>query len=188
MRLASVSGVTTTLVLVRHGETDWNRDRRVQGQTDIPLNETGRRQALALSAELNGRAFAAVYSSDLVRAYETATILAEPRSLTVIPVPALREKDFGSWEGLTDAEVLRRFPHALAGPWGDAETSAEVSTRVVAAVSEIVAAHAGDAVLVVTHGGPIRALLRHHGLDDEEPISNCRAIALLARGGVLARG
>jgi broad specificity phosphatase PhoE len=187
MRLASVSGVTTTLVLVRHGETDWNRERRVQGQTDVPLNETGRSQALALSAELNGRSFAAVYSSDLVRAYETATILAEPRSLVVTPVPALREKHFGSWEGLTDAEVLRRFPHALAGPWGDAETPGEVSTRVVAAVSEIVAAHTGEAVLVVTHGGPIRALLRHHELDEEAAIANCQAIALFARSGVLTR-
>jgi broad specificity phosphatase PhoE len=177
----------TTIVIVRHGETDWNRDRRVQGQSDVPLNEVGRRQARALSAELNGRVFAALYSSDLLRAHETATILAEPRSLPVVTLPALREKHFGSWEGLTDAEVLERFPHAVEGPWGDGETSARMSVRVVRAISEIAAAHAGEGILVVTHGGPIRALLRHHGLDDGEPIENCQAIGLLARGRVLTR-
>jgi broad specificity phosphatase PhoE len=175
--------MSTTIVVVRHGETDWNRDRRVQGQSDIPLNEVGRRQARALSTELDGRAFAAVYSSDLLRARETATILAAPRSLPVVTLAALREKHFGSWEGLTDAEVLERFPHAAEGPWGDGETSATMSCRVVQAVSEIAAAHVGDGVLVVTHGGPIRALLRHHGLDDGQPIENCRAIELVVQGG-----
>ena len=127
----------TTILLVRHGETDWNRDRRVQGHTDVPLNETGREQARALAGELAGEPLAAVYSSDLSRALETATIVAEPRSLAVTTLPALREKHFGTWEGLTDAEVLTRFPDAHATGWGDGETTEEMADRVLAAVREI---------------------------------------------------
>ena len=97
----------TTILLARHGETDWNRDRRVQGHTDVPLNDEGRRQAQALSRELDGCRFDAVYSSDLARAIETAEILAEQRGLEVTALPALREKHFGTWEGLTDTETRR---------------------------------------------------------------------------------
>jgi broad specificity phosphatase PhoE len=169
----------TTLLLVRHGETDWNRDRRVQGQTDVPLNDEGRRQAGALLLELEGREFDAVYSSDLARALETARILAESRALEVSTLAALREKHFGTWEGLTDLEVIDRYPDARLGGWGDGESTEELEARVLAAIREIAAAHPGQAVLVVTHGGPMRALLRHCGQEEGAAIGNCETVALV---------
>ena len=122
--------MATTLHVVRHGETDWNRGRRVQGHTDIPLNDEGRRQARELAAELAGVPFAAAYSSDLSRAAETARILLGERSLAVISCVGLREKHFGTWEGLTDTDVRERFPQAVNGAWGDGETADEMSRRV----------------------------------------------------------
>ena len=93
----------TTLLLVRHGETDWNRDGRWQGQSDTPLNELGRRQARELAEQLDG--VDVVYSSDLARARETAEILAERAGVEVRLDPRLRERGFGAWEGLTLAEI-----------------------------------------------------------------------------------
>lgn len=174
----------THIVLVRHGETEWNRARRVQGHTDVPLNDEGRRQARALAEELDGERVDAVYASDLGRARETAEILAATRGAGVVIVPALREKHFGTWEGLTDTEVHERFPEARAGAWGDAETADEMARRVVAAVQEIASAHEGGLVVVVTHGGPLRALLRHVERDDS-PVANCGVVRLVARDGVL---
>ena len=176
----------TTIVLVRHGETEWNRTRRVQGHTDIPLNDEGRRQARALAEELHGEQVDAVYASDLGRARETAEILAEARGADVIALPALREKHFGTWEGLTDTEVHARFPEAANGSWGDGETTEELTERVVAAVKAIAAAHAGGLVLVVTHGGPLRAILRHVE-EDASPVVNCGVVRLVARDGSLRK-
>jgi broad specificity phosphatase PhoE len=176
----------TTIVLVRHGETDWNRDRRVQGHTDIPLNATGREQARAVADALAGESFAAVYASDLTRAMETAAIVAEPLSLEVTPFPELREKSFGTWEGLTDAEVLTRFPDAHATGWGDGETTDEMAERVLAAVRRIGDAHRGARVLVVTHGGPMRALLRHCAAEDGR-IENCSVVRVTAEDGLIVR-
>ena len=165
--------MTTTILLARHGETDWNVERRVQGQSDPPLNANGRVQARALSQQLAGESLAAVYSSDLSRAYETARAVAEPRGLQVNAVPELREKDFGTWEGLTDTEVLTRFPDARNGPWGDGETTEDVARRVVEALRRIARAHTGQTVLVVSHGGPLRAVRAHCGLDVTGAIANC---------------
>jgi broad specificity phosphatase PhoE len=178
---------SATIFLVRHGETDWNRDGRVQGHTDVPLNDAGRVQARALAAELATASFEAVYSSDLGRAVETATILATPRSLEVTALAALREKHFGTWEGLTDVEVQERFPDAIRGHWGDAETTEDMTRRVLEAICRIADAHDGAAVLVVTHGGPMRALLRHCDVEDG-PIANCDVVRLLSEEGVLRRG
>lgn len=177
----------TTLLLVRHGETDWNRDRRVQGHTDVPLNDEGRRQARALSATLAGQAVAAVYSSDLARASETATIIAEPYGLEVTKVAALREKHFGTWEGLSDVEVLTRYPDAHVTGWGDGESTDDMAARVLHAVQEIGAEHPGEAVVVVTHGGPLRALLRSCGAAADGPIANCHVVRLTQEDGVLLR-
>ena len=174
-----------TLILVRHGETDWNRDRRVQGQTDLPLNETGRAQARALAEQLAGTRVDAVYASDLARARETAELLAAQRGLTVTLDPALREKDFGSWEGLTDVEVLDRFPDAVRGAWGDAETPDELSARVLAALERIAARHPNEHVVVVTHGGPVRAVLRHCSSANDGPIANCHVVRIRVENGVL---
>jgi 2,3-bisphosphoglycerate-dependent phosphoglycerate mutase len=177
---------TTTILLVRHGETDWNRNRRVQGHTDVPLNETGRQQARTLAMELADEKLAAVYSSDLARAHETAIIVAGSRSLPVSMLPGLREKHFGTWEGLTDAEVLIRFPDAHETGWGDGETTEEMTDRVLATVREIAAANPGACVLVVTHGGPMRAVLRHCEAESGR-IANCHVVRLTAEDGLPLR-
>ena len=175
----------TTILFVRHGETDWNLERRVQGHTDRPLNETGRAQARALAAELSDERLTAVYSSDLVRAHETAAIVAEPHGLEVTVLPDLRERDFGTWEGLTDDEIRNRFPQASTGHWGDAETPAEMTRRVVDALERIAAAHPGGRVLVVAHGGPARALLRHCRAGGDAPVANCHVLRIASGDGAL---
>ena len=163
-----------TLLLVRHGQTQWNLERRVQGQTDIPLSEEGFAQARALADELASEPLVAAYASDLVRARSTAEIVAQSHGLVVEIDPRLREKNFGSWEGLTDLEIAERFPDARRGHWGDGETTEAVSERAVAAVAGIVAQHPAGAVLVVSHGGPLRALLDHFEIE-HGAIRNCVA-------------
>ncbi|MGH3064744.1 MAG: histidine phosphatase family protein [Gaiellaceae bacterium] len=176
----------TRLLLVRHGETDWNAERRVQGQTDRPLNETGRAQALELAAGLAAEPLDAVYSSDLARAFETARAIADRHGLLVAPLRALRERDFGTWEGLTDDEVLARYPEAHTAPWGDAETREELLVRTVAALRQIATNHPGGRVVVVTHGGPLRAMLTHCAMDADGPIANCHVARLAFRNGEFA--
>jgi probable phosphoglycerate mutase len=160
------------LLLARHGETDWNLGRRVQGHTDIPLNATGIAQAHALADELAWEPIVAVYSSDLSRALETAGAVAARHGLPVSVDPDLREKNFGSWEGLTDTEIRERFPDAKRGAWGDAETTEAVAERVGTALARIGEAHRNGLVLVVSHGGPLRAALAHFGVE-HGPIGNC---------------
>ena len=177
--------MATTILLVRHGETDWNLERRVQGQTDRPLNETGRRQARELASALADESIDAIFSSDLVRAHETARILAEPRGLDVTVLPDLREKDFGTWEGLTDREILDRFPEARGRPWGDAETSEDVGRRVVGALLRIADSHPGASVLVVAHGGPLRAVRVHCKSPRNGPVGNCEVLRVEIEDGVV---
>jgi broad specificity phosphatase PhoE len=154
----------TTLLLARHGETDWNRARRWQGHADRPLTELGREQAAALAERLADIALDAVYSSDLRRAAETAAAVAEAQGLQVVELPELREVSVGSWEGLTRDEAEAMFPEGfqrwLAGGtgWEDGETYEEMSARVLGAVEQIAAAHEGGRALIVSHGGPIRAI------------------------------
>jgi broad specificity phosphatase PhoE len=175
--------MATTILLARHGETDWNFERRVQGHSDRPLNERGRAQARALADELEGEQIDAVYASDLVRAHETARLVAERIGLGVTVLPELREKNFGSWEGLTDREVLSRFPDAHRGAWGDGETSEDVDSRVVEALHRIAAAHPEGRVLVVAHGGALNALW-HHALGERvERWANCAVYKLAVREG-----
>jgi uncharacterized phosphatase len=177
--------MATTILLVRHGETDWNVERRVQGHTDRPLNETGRAQARALADELEGTPLDAVYASDLVRAHETARIVAARRGLDVVVIPDLREREFGTWEGMTDREILDRFPHARSGPWGDGETPEQMSRRVFEALRRIAETHPDGRVLVVSHGGPLRAVLRHCDVAADGAIANCHVVRLEARDGDL---
>ncbi len=120
----------TEIILARHGETDWNSGRRVQGHTDIPLNAAGVDQARALAEQLAGEPLTAVFSSDLSRALDTARAVADVHGLEVTVDPRLREKNFGTWEGLTDVEIAERFPEARRGQWGDGETTEEVAERV----------------------------------------------------------
>jgi broad specificity phosphatase PhoE len=139
----------TTLLLVRHGETDWNADGRLQGQTDRPLSDFGRRQAQQLADELEGERLEAIYSSDLARARETAEIVGERVGLAVALDPDLREKDWGNWEGLTAVE---RDRVEFVG-----ESTEEHQERTLRALRRISERHPGDGrVLVVTHGGSMR--------------------------------
>jgi broad specificity phosphatase PhoE len=150
--------VTTELYLIRHGETDWNLQHRIQGLTDIPLNETGRELARAAGRLLAGRGFDGIYASPLSRARETAEIIAAEVGL---PAPgivdALVERDYGDAEGLSFAEVERRYPDRSLVP-GE-ETREAVAERVLPALHDLAAAHPDEAVLIVSHGGAIRAVL-----------------------------
>jgi broad specificity phosphatase PhoE len=162
-----------TILLARHGETDWNRERRWQGLSDLSLTERGREQAAALAEQLEAVPLSAVYASDLRRAYETALVVADRKGLPVTPMRDLREVDVGSWTGLSYDEVKDRFPDAYTQMrartgkgWEGGETYEEMGRRVLQAIRRIAAEHAGDAVLVVTHSGPIRAVRAHAlGLD-----------------------
>jgi broad specificity phosphatase PhoE len=100
-------------------------------------------------------------------------------------MPELREKHFGTWEGLTDEEVISRFPRAREGPWGDAETTDDMTHRVLEALRRIATAHPGGQVLVVAHGGPLRALLRHCEAERDGPIENCHVVRIRVEDGVL---
>jgi probable phosphoglycerate mutase len=165
----------TALLLARHGETEWNREGRWQGWADPPLNETGRSQAYRLAEQLRAVPFDAVYSSDLKRAHETAEIVAAPHGVPVVADPGLREIDVGSWSGLTRAEIDERFP---GSDRPDGETREHHLARVLATVERIARAHAGERILIVTHGGTMRALRSHASDQPFHPIDNCGVIEL----------
>jgi len=154
----------TLLLLARHGQTDWNLERRWQGYADPPLNETGRAESRALAASLATRRLKRVYSSDLARARETAEIVAAALGLDVRLDARLREVDVGEWSGLTSAEVEARFPDGYrrrqegGTGWEYGELFEAMGARVEAAVLSIAAADPNGRLLVVSHGGPLRAL------------------------------
>jgi broad specificity phosphatase PhoE len=157
------------LFIARHGETEWNRVGRWQGNTDIPLSEVGRAQARALAASLRGKGIAAVHASDLLRASETATIIARELDLAGSGVDArLRERGFGCFEGLTREECAQRYPDAWASYMADRRTTppggephADVAARMLAALTVIASARRdeGEASLVISHGGAIRSFI-----------------------------
>jgi broad specificity phosphatase PhoE len=147
--------------LVRHGETEWNATKRAQGQADVPLNDAGRMQAEAAAAQLDGVNLAAVYSSDLSRAIDTAEPIARAHDLEVITDPAFREIDQGEWEGLGLKEIRRRWPelwgparHYAQRPGG--ESPEQVQKRALEALARVVERHNGGPVAIVSHGGTIR--------------------------------
>jgi broad specificity phosphatase PhoE len=167
---SSISNVPGTILLARHGETEWNRIGRWQGATDIPLSDVGRAQARELGERLRGRGIGRVHSSDLLRALETAQIVAGILGLAAPVVDArLRERGYGCFEGLTRAECETNYP----GAWErymadrrvtppDAEPQADVVARVTAAmrvVSTAASEAESTAVLVVSHGGAIRSFV-----------------------------
>ena len=157
----------TRLILVHHGETGWSAERRWQGITDVPLSAYGREQAQALACRLAGEEIGSVYSSDLARAWETATLVAAPHSTRPRPEPRLREVAFGRWEGLTEAQVRQRYPEEYArwqtDPMSTApdggETLAQVATRMGCLHDDLVARHRGETVLLVAHGMALRVLV-----------------------------
>jgi len=154
----------TTILIARHGQSDWNHEKRWQGHADRPLTERGREQAQALADRLAHIELDAVYSSDLKRARDTAAVVAGSQGLELRQLPDLREVDVGSWSGLTRDEAQERFPEGFARwrdgypGWKDGETYEAMTDRVLRAVDEIAAEHEGGRVLVVSHGGPIRAM------------------------------
>jgi broad specificity phosphatase PhoE len=153
----------TELFLVRHGETDWNRERRFQGHADPPLNQAGRAQARELAKSLAGEGIDAIYTSDLRRARETAEILAARVGSDVVALRELREIDVGDWQGLTWPEIEERHPDGAARwgrdghGWDGGETYEQLRERIVAALRVIAERHPGQRVLVVGHGGTVRA-------------------------------
>lgn len=154
----------TIILIARHGQSDWNAARRWQGHADRPLTQKGREQAHALAARIAHIELAAVYSSDLRRARETAEVVADSQALDVQVEPDLREVDVGSWSGLTRVEAEQRFPGGFARwragypGWDDGESYEAMTDRVIEAVRAIAPRHPDERVLVVAHGGPIRAL------------------------------
>ena len=155
------------LTLVRHAETDWNREQRYQGGSDTALSETGRAQAEAAGRLLAREPLAAVWASPLRRARETAEAIARPHGLPVETHPGFREMGFGVWEGLTGDEVRARFPEAYRGwredpgqaTWPGAEPLVEVRARAVAALAELRARYDGRRVCLVAHGITKRVLI-----------------------------
>jgi len=155
------------MLLLRHAETDWNRERRFQGWRDSPLSAVGREQAESAARLLATTAVAAVWSSPLGRARETAAIIAAPHGLPVREAEAFREMGFGDWEGLTRDEVQARFPGPLrawaetpheAG-WPGAERLAAVRARALAGLAELRTAHGEQTVCLVSHGITSRVLI-----------------------------
>jgi alpha-ribazole phosphatase len=154
-------------LLVRHGETIWNHVSRYQGHTDVELSDTGREQARLLADRLRSEKIKAVYSSDLKRAYETASILAAPHQLKVQIAEELREINFGVWEGLTFKEISEKYKE-LAEKWYQSpasvripkgETFFEVKERAYNAIMKLLKENDPGTIIVVAHGGTIRAII-----------------------------
>lgn len=155
--------------LVRHGETEWNRVGRAQGQADPPLNQQGREQAEAVAVRLAPVSVEAAYSSDLRRAAETALPIMRGRDTPIAHRPDLREKSFGEWEGMTYEELQLRYPTMLAELFDErpafappgGESDLELFARAAGAAAGIAGRHAGTDgnILVVSHGGTLRAMM-----------------------------
>ena len=163
------------VLLVRHGETVWNQENRWQGQADTPLSETGYDQARQLARRLQNeeRPIRAIYTSDLSRARDTADILGQVLGVTPLETAAWREMDIGTWSGLTTSEVATRHAEEWARlrqgedlPRGGGETFAQFQGRLLQSSQRFIRDHRGEQIIVVTHGGAVRAFLLHcRGLD-----------------------
>lgn len=170
---------TTTLLLCRHGQSEWNAQGRVQGQSLEAggLTELGRWEAQQLGRRLHSMGVAAIYASDLLRAWQTAQIVSAAVRLPVQPDPRWREIDLGAWQGLTSEEVNQRWPTMLIReqdlPRGETgETFAALSQRTLAAIDDLHARHSGQTVAVICHGGNVRAALMATQVvssNDEDP-------------------
>jgi probable phosphoglycerate mutase len=159
----------TRLCIVRHGETAWNAEHRVQGQLDVPLNALGLAQAQGVARALKDEPFAAIYSSDLTRARQTAEPLARARGAAPLLDRDLRERHYGVFERLTYAEVKVKFPEDYARfdardpdfAFRTGEALRDFFARSVAALTRIAERHPGESLLVFTHGGVLDMLYRH---------------------------
>jgi alpha-ribazole phosphatase len=155
------------LILLRHGETDWNREGRYLGQKDVDLSLWGERQVQLAAERLDGERIEAIYASDLIRTRRTAEIIAASRGLTVKTDSRFRELNFGAWEGLTYEEISTRFRRELKA-WEEdpvnqtpprGESLAALVRRVSQAWQEIIRKDRASTILLVGHGGPLRVLL-----------------------------
>ncbi len=192
----------TQLTLIRHGETAWNAERRLQGHLDIALNAHGLAQAQALGRALAATAFDAVIASDLQRAWQTAAAIAAGRQLTVQQDPALRERGYGSFEGLLYADIEAAYPAEFAAwqardidavmPAGSrvAESFRQFYTRALAAIVAWAARYAGGRIAIVAHGGVLECAYRAaRGLAPDTPrdfsVLNCSINTFSVDAGVL---
>ena len=158
----------TRICLVRHGETEWNAERRIQGQIDIGLNETGHRQAVAAGRWLKRADIVALYSSDLKRAWATAQAIGAEIGLTPTPLPEMRERRYGVFEGLTYDEAKARYPEGYGAFEGrnadyafeNGESLKAMFDRVSGKLKEVAARHVGQNVAVVLHGGVLDVINR----------------------------
>jgi broad specificity phosphatase PhoE len=184
-----------TILLARHGETDWNAAQRWQGHADRPLSERGRAQSEELARRLDAYPLAAIYASDLIRARHTAEAVARRRELPVTLRGDLREVDCGSWSGRYHSDIptdeLERWRAGGKG-WQGGESYEQMAERLVGAVFAIASVHDGDHVLVVSHGAAIRAVharasgLSYHDYRVRHPtVTNAALSAVIADGGVL---
>jgi probable phosphoglycerate mutase len=178
--------IRTRICIIRHGETDWNVEARIQGHTDIPLNETGRAQALAMAFNAGHQRFHAIYSSDLARARETAQALAQREGHEVRLLSQLRERHFGIFQGMTAAEAAARHPAAHARylardldyDFETGESLVRFAARVTDAIDWLVRHHAGQTIAAVAHSGVLdivyrRATGRALGAPRDFKIPNC---------------
>ncbi|PKO37518.1 MAG: histidine phosphatase family protein [Betaproteobacteria bacterium HGW-Betaproteobacteria-4] len=159
---------STQICLVRHGETEWNAERRIQGQIDIGLNETGQRQALAAGRWLKPAGIVALYSSDLKRAWTTAQAIGAELGLVPAPVPEMRERRYGVFEGLTYDEAKAVHPDGYAAFEGrnanydfeNGESLVAMFARVTGKLKELAARHPGETIAIVLHGGVLDIINR----------------------------
>ncbi len=157
----------TTIILVRHGTTAWNHERRYQGQLDIPLNQTGEQEAIVVAQRLKSEKLDAIYSSQLSRAARTAEVIADGLGgkLTVKIIVGLQEIDTGTWSGLTPPEAQQKFPEQFAAfekdknlPRGGGESRDQLQSRTVEAIQQIARDYPKGTVVAVTHGAVIKVL------------------------------
>jgi probable phosphoglycerate mutase len=160
--------VTTRICFIRHGETDWNVDKRIQGHTDIPLNATGRAQALAMAFNAAHQRFNAIYSSDLMRTMDTAQALAQREDQAVKPLPALRERHYGVFQGITAKQGAEQYPQAYAHyvardldyDFETGESLRGLAERVAAGIDWLVRHHRGQTIAAVSHSGVLDVIYR----------------------------
>ncbi|MBI3478807.1 MAG: histidine phosphatase family protein [Nitrosomonadales bacterium] len=176
----------TRICFIRHGETDWNATKRIQGQADIPLNETGRAQAQAMALNVAHDEFSAVYSSDLIRAVDTAQMVAVRRGLEIHQLPQLRERHFGIFQGITADEGARRYAQAYAHykardvdyDFETGESLRDFARRVYEAVELMTRHHRNQAIVAICHAGVLdivyrKATGRPLQAPRDFPIRNC---------------
>ncbi len=168
----------TTIFFTRHGETEWNTQRRMQGWLDSPLTEKGKLQAVYLGERMKAISLATIYSSDAPRATTTADLIRGGRNIPIVPLKELREMCLGEWEGCFVSELFEResvncqnffyYPHKFIPPKG-AESFEAVQQRAVKALKELVQKHEGQSILIVAHGMLMRivaAYLRKKSIED----------------------